>query len=106
MFARMLEFKVKPEVQKDFLNAVRNEVMPLMTKQTGFFDLLAFRAETNLEKHIVISLWNRKMDAEKYETEKFLKVNEILRPYLHTPITVTPHEVETTLSEKVLVIAA
>ncbi len=106
MFARMLEFKVKPEVQKDFLKAVRDEVMPIMRKQIGFFDVLAFRAEMNLDKHIIISLWNRKMDAEKYETEKFLKVNEILRPYLLTPITVTPFEVETTVSEKVLAIAA
>ncbi len=106
MFARMLEFKVKPEVQKDFLKAVRDEVMPIMRKQIGFFDVLAFRAEMNLDKHIIISLWNRKMDAEKYETEKFLKVNEILRPYLLTPITVTPFEVETTVSQKVLAIAA
>ena len=106
MFARMLEFKVKPEMQKDFLKTVREEVMPIMKKQFGFFDVLAFRAENQLEKHIVISLWNRKIDAEKYETEKFLKVNEILRPFLHTPITVTPYEVETTVSEKVLAIAA
>ena len=106
MFARMLEFKVKPELNKDFFKKVREEIMPIMRKQTGFFDVLAFTAETNQEKHIVISLWNRKMDAEKYETEKFLKVNEILRPFLLTPITVTPYEVETTISEKVLAVAA
>ena len=106
MFARMLEFKVKPEMEKDFLKTVREEVMPIMRKQLGFFDVIAFRADAHLERHIVISLWNRKTDAEKYETEQFLKVNEILRPYLHTPITVTPYEVETTVSEKVLAIAA
>ena len=106
MFARMLEFKVKPEMEKDLLKTMREEIMPIMRKQVGFFDVLAFRAENHLDRHIMISLWNRKIDAEKYETEKFLKVNEILRPYLHTPITVTPFEVETTISEKVLAIAA
>jgi heme-degrading monooxygenase HmoA len=106
MFARMLEFKVKPELNKEFLKTMREEITPILRKQTGFFDVIAFRAETNMEKHVVISLWNRKMDAEKYETEKFLKVNEILRPFLLTPITVTPYEVETTVSEKVLTVAA
>lgn len=106
MFARMLEMKVKPELKKDFIKTVREEVLPILRKQTGFLDVLAFNAENNLEKHMMISLWNKKADADKYELEKFLKVNEILRPLLLTPIVVTPFEVETAISDKVLTVAA
>ena len=104
--ARMLEMKVKPELKKDFIKTVREEVLPILRKQTGFMDVLAFNAENNLEKHMMISLWNKKADADKYELEKFLKVNEILRPLLLTPIVVTPFEVETAISDKVLTVAA
>lgn len=106
MFARMLEFKVKPELKKDFVKTVREEVLPILRKQTGFLDVLAFTAENNIEKHIMISLWDNKIHAEKYETERFLKVNEIVRPLLMTPIVVTPFEVETAVSDKVLTVAA
>ncbi len=106
MFARMLEFKVKPELKKDFIKTVREEVLPILRKQTGFLDVIAFTAEHNIEKHMMISLWDKKINAEKYEAEKFLKVNEIVRPLLLTPIVVTPFEVDTAVSEKVLSVAA
>lgn len=106
MFARMLEFKVKPELKKEFMKTVHEEVLPILRKQTGFLDVLAFTAENNIEKHIMISLWDKKINAEKYETEKFLKVNEIVRPLLLTPIVVTPFQVETAISDKVLTVAA
>jgi quinol monooxygenase YgiN len=106
MFARMLEFKVKPELKKDFIKTVREEVLPILRKQTGFLDVIAFTSEHNIEKHMMISLWDKKINAEKYEAEKFLKVNEIVRPLLLTPIVVTPFEVDTAVSDKVLSVAA
>ena len=41
-----------------------------------------------------------KRSAEVYERESFPKVQEILKPYLTTPITLKYYNVETTLCEQ------
>ncbi|MBI3645919.1 MAG: hypothetical protein HY233_08140 [Acidobacteriales bacterium] len=48
---------------------------------------------------ITISLWMEKHYMERYEREWFPKVEEILKPYLETPITCKVYTVETTLCE-------
>lgn len=48
---------------------------------------------------IAITLWTEKRNAERYEREVFPRVEEILKPYLTTPITYKPYNVETTLCE-------
>ena len=55
--------------------------------------------ETKNEKCVNITLWMEKKDAERYEREVFPKVDEILKPYLTTPITWKLYSVETTICE-------
>lgn len=99
MFARILEFVPKLEKKEDFVRVVKNEVMPILKKQNGFLEILPFFPEIKNEKAIFISLWNEKNNAERYEREWFPKVEEILKPYLTTPVTVRYFKVETTLCE-------
>ncbi len=99
MFARILEFVPKLEKKEDFVRVVKNEVLPILTKQHGFLEMLPFFPEIQNEKVITISLWTEKKDAERYERESFPKVAEILKPYLTTPITFKYYMVETTLCE-------
>lgn len=99
MFARMLEFVPKYEKKDEFLKVVKNEILPIMKKQTGFLEILPFIPEVKNEKWVHISLWMERKDAERYEREVFPRVQEILRPYLTTPITWKLYTVETTLCE-------
>lgn len=99
MFARILEFVPKLEKKEEFVRVVKNEVLPILTKQHGFLEMLPFFPEIKNEKVITISLWTEKKDAERYEREGFPKVEEILKPYLTTPITFKYYMVETTLCE-------
>ena len=78
---------------------MRNEVLPILKKQNGFLEMLPFFPEIKNEKVITITLWMEKKDVERYEREVFLKVEEILKPYLLTPLTYKHYEVETTLCE-------
>ena len=78
---------------------MRNEVLPILKKQNGFLEMLPFFPEIKNEKVITITLWMEKKDIERYEREVFLKVEEILKPYLLTPLTYKHYEVETTLCE-------
>ena len=98
MFARIVEFIPKSE-KKEFVNVLRNEVLPILKKQPGFLEILPFEPETKTEKMITITFWAEKRDAERYEREVYPKVDEILKPYLITPVTFKHYNVETSLCE-------
>jgi heme-degrading monooxygenase HmoA len=68
MFARILDFEVKPERKEEFVKVVKNEIVPILKKQIGFLEILPFFDERmREEKVITISLWATKTDAERYE---------------------------------------
>ena len=106
MFARKLEFDLVVNKKDEFLRKVHDEVLPLMKKQAGFVDVLGLTHEIKVEKGLVISLWETKEHAMKYEKEVFRKVTEMLKPYLMKPFVVTPCMVETTISEHILAAVA
>lgn len=99
MFARILEFIPKLEKKEEFIRVVKDEVLPILKKQHGFLEILPFVPETKNEKFIAISLWTDKKEVERYEREWFPKVQEIMKPYLTTPITFKYYMVETKLCE-------
>ena len=100
MFARILEFEVKLEKKEEFITTVKNEILPILKRQIGFLEVLPLFPEKSFEQKLLnISLWASRMDAERYERETYPRVQEILRPYLATPIVVKPYVVETKLCE-------
>ena len=61
--------------------------------------MLPFFPEIKKERVVNISRWTEKRYAEAYEREWLPKVEEILKPYLTTPITFKHYMLETTLCE-------
>jgi hypothetical protein len=55
------------------VKVVRNEVLPILNKQPGFLEILPLEPETKTEKRIIITLWAKKRDAERYEREVYPK---------------------------------
>ena len=101
MFARMLEFHVKPEKKTEFINKIRTEILPILKKQPGFIDVLALEGETEAVNVFAISLWHDKADAERYLTNFYPKVKELFTPYLFNLPVVKFYTVNPTLSEGV-----
>ena len=99
MFARIVEFFPKLEKKEELVKVIRDEVLPILKKQTEFMEILPFFPETKNEKVVVVSIWMEQRNAERYEREVFPRVEEILKPYLTSPITYKPYKVETTLCE-------
>ena len=99
MFARILEFIPKPEKKEEFVKVIKNQVLPIVKKQIGFLEVLPLFPEINNEKAFVVSLWTEKKFAQVYEREWFPKVEEVIRPYLSTPVTFKYYQLETTLCE-------
>jgi heme-degrading monooxygenase HmoA len=100
MFARILEFVPKMEKKEEFIRALKNEVLPILKKQSGYLEILPFFPEIKNEKALTVTLWTEKKDVERFEKDWFPKVEEMIKPYLTTPIVVHNfYVVETTLCE-------
>jgi len=99
MFARIVEFVPRAEKKDEFIKIMKNEVLPILKKQVGFLDILPLFPEMKNEKAVHITLWAEKRDAERYEKEVFPRVEDIVRPFLTTPITWKLYNVESTLCE-------
>ena len=100
MFARILQFGLKMEMKKDFIDVFKNQVLPILKKQVGFVEVLPFFPEKVADQTTYnVSLWVTKADAERFETETYPKVFAILKPFLTTPVTVKLFNLETTLCE-------
>ncbi|MGO9647382.1 hypothetical protein SBA1_1250002 [Candidatus Sulfotelmatobacter kueseliae] len=100
MFARILDFEVKMEKKEEFVKTMKNQVLPILKKQTGFMEILPFFPEKMREERVfTISLWATKQDADRYEREFYPKINDMLKPFLTSPVEVNYYKLETTLCE-------
>ena len=74
MFARMVECSVKPGKLQEFNLIIRNDLILNLRKQAGFIDVINLVAETEPDHAVILSLWRRKEDAERYHREQFAQV--------------------------------
>jgi hypothetical protein len=101
MFARILNFEVNLQKKEEFVKVMKNQVLPILKKQSGFLEILPFFPEKLREdKVFTISLWGTKQDAERYEKEWYPKVFDIVKPFLTTPVVANYYNLETTLCEQ------
>lgn len=99
MFARIVEFVPKPEKQEEFIQVLKDEVLPIIRKQRGFLELLPLMPEEKNERAMAITLWVEPKDADRYHKRWFPTIEAIVRPYLATPISFRTYMVETRLCE-------
>ncbi|MFZ0804103.1 MAG: hypothetical protein WBQ09_06230 [Terriglobales bacterium] len=100
MFARILDFEVKMEKKEEFVKTMKNQVLPILKKQTGFMEILPFFPEKMREERVfTISLWATKQDADRYEREFYPKINDMLKPFMTSPVEVNYYNLETTLCQ-------
>ncbi len=97
MFARIVEFVPKAEKKEDLIKTLRQDILPILRKQSGFLEIMPFDPEIKNEKAIVITLWTQKYEAEKYARETFPEVEVILKPFLTSTITTKMYKVETSV---------
>ena len=83
-----------------FFKKFKAEVLPILKKTPGFFDLVLLENETEINKIFTISFWETKKNAEYWEKEWYPKVKAMIEPFFHTPPVVRYYTVEETFSER------
>jgi len=73
MFARTVNFRLKPNSVVEFTQTIEKEVIPLLRKQEGFQDEIAFVAPGGTEA-VAISLWDQKENAQAYNNGTYPEV--------------------------------
>lgn len=86
MFARFLELTVKPGKKPELIKALKNEILPIVSKCEGFVEMIPLDVEAETTRFYVMSLWHEKHDAEQFRDELFPKVQAIYEPFLTAPI--------------------
>ena len=99
MFARMLEFSVKPERKVELTKTVRNEIIPALKSQPGFVDALELERDVENTEVLLISLWRTKADAERYMMQFYPRVKRLIGSFMAMPVLMRFYEVNTSASD-------
>jgi heme-degrading monooxygenase HmoA len=78
MFARHVSMQLKPNTRAEFTETIEKVVLPLLRKQRGFQDEIAFVAPGRGTAVVAISLWDKKEDAETYQRGSYPEVLKAL----------------------------
>lgn len=74
MFARFLELTIKPEKKPELIKALKNDILPIVSRCKGFIEMIPLDAEAEPTRLYVMSLWQEKRDAEQFRRDHFPKV--------------------------------
>ena len=89
MFARQVSLQLKPNSVVEFTQTIENAIIPLLRKQPGFQDEIAFIVPGG-RAAVSVSLWDQKEHAETYHRGTYPAVLKALAnvvegtPQIHT----------------------
>jgi heme-degrading monooxygenase HmoA len=73
MFARTVRIQLKPNSVAEFTRTLENDIIPLLRKQPGFQDEIAFVVPGGTEA-VSVSMWDDKTTAEAYARSTYPQV--------------------------------
>jgi len=105
MFARNVSFHLKPNCVAEFTRTLENEIIPLLRKQKGFQDEIAFVVPGGAEA-VGVSLWDQKDNAEAYGRGTYPQVLNALSKVIEGTPKVQAYEVSNSTFHKIAARAA
>src|SRR5258707_6760760 len=82
MYARNVSIHLKPNMLSDYTRTFENDVLPLLRKQNGFKNEIAFSGSDGTDV-TAISLWDNKANAEAYNNNIYPDVVKTLAGQLN-----------------------
>ena len=100
MFARNESIRLKPNSVTEFTRTLENEIIPLLRKQKGFQDEIAFVVPGGTEA-VGVSLWDQKENAEAYDRGTYPQVLSALSKVIEGTPNVQAYEVSNSTFHKI-----
>ena len=92
MFTRIVTLNLKPNRLNDFKEAMDKQVLPMLRKQSGFKDAFALVGTSSTEIRS-ITFWDKKENAESYNSATYPEVLKILANFVEGTPQVKSYEV-------------
>jgi hypothetical protein len=100
MYTRIAQCTIKPGGNAEFTKVFTSEILPELTRQTGFVDSVAVYGDTDPRRVVSITFWNSKESAEQYGREVYPRLIRKLEP-LSSDWTVQGYNVEVSTMHRV-----
>ena len=100
MYARSVSFHLKPGRSAEFTQTLEKDVIPVLRKQKGFQDEIAFVAPGGADA-VGISVWDLKEDAETYARGAYPGVLKALQLVVEGTPQVQTYEVSNSTFHKI-----
>lgn len=100
MYARRVMMDLKPQSRAEFTQKLEAEVIPLLRKQKGFQDEIAFVDPAGKEA-FAVSLWDTKESAEAYNSGPYAEVTKLLSKWIDGTPRVKTYEVVNSTFHKI-----
>ena len=100
MYARNVTLHLKANQAAEFTRTLEKDVLPMLRKQTGFKDEIAFLAPDGNEA-VAISLWEKKENAESYGRDTYPAVLATLARVVEGTPEVDSYEVSNSTFHKI-----
>ena len=99
MYARNVSIHLKPNMLSDYTQTFEKDVLPLLRKQNGFRDEIAFSGPGGTDV-TAISLWDNKANAEAYNNNIYPDVVKTLARVIDgTPMVQSGEVVNSTIHQ-------
>ena len=105
MCSRHVSMHLKPNSRAEFTQTLEKEIIPILRKQKGFQDEIAFVAAGGGTEVVAISLWDKKEDAEAYQRGSYPEVLKTLAKVVDGTPEVRNFEVTNSTLQKIAVAA-
>jgi heme-degrading monooxygenase HmoA len=101
MFTRTVEVTAKSGKARELATTINDKVLPILKKQTGFLDEIVLVSDTEPNRVLALSFWNRREDAERYQREQYPAVHQMIRHLLETEPLVRTFNVDVSTMHKI-----
>lgn len=101
MFTRIVEVTTKSGKARELTTIINDKVLPILKKQAGFVDETVLASDTDPNRVLALSFWNTREDAERYQTEQYPAIHEMVRQLLETEPAVRTFNVGSSTMHKI-----
>jgi hypothetical protein len=100
MYARRVTLNLKADSKAEFTRKLESDILPMLRKQKGFLDEIAF-VTSNGKEAFGMSLWDNKENAESYARDSFNEVTKALAKVTEGTPRVESYEVSNSTFHKI-----
>src|SRR5215472_12650621 len=101
MFTRVVELTSESGKAKEPATTINEKVLPILKKQRGFVAETVLISDTDPNRVLGLSFWNKKQDAERYHREQYPKIYEMLKHLLETEPVIRTFDVHTSTTHRI-----